>query len=466
MNPSPPHVVTAATSEDRKPARRLPSPWLYIISLYFPFGLMEAGLRVQLPNNLFKLLEYSNQQIGLIGGLGLIGSLRFLFAPWLDAASTKRRLSIFTLLCGGALSFTLAAVTYAHFAPTLFFWLMVGLLFCLAIAAATYETAADGYYIRALDPDLQAQFIGIKTAAIRLGIIAATTGLLLLATRIAASYGAVGIESTDKSGFHTGFAAAFALAGIVLIAIAIYNKLVIPKVHDDQAVHHRSFALGEVFRDYFRQDRVILIIAFILLYRFGEGFLAMKYPFYLDARDAGGLAIPAANLAWLAILAEMPWMMIGGILGGFTIKWLGLPRVFIPMALAINIPNLLYYWLALTQPTTTVLIFGQQLNTALLIVSSLEAFFYGLSFSAMFYYMHIKATEAGRNKTSILAISFALMGLGWVIPGMLSGFVQAAAGYTGVFLISGLAGLPVIFIIPFLPNAQNSDTSNRSVKGP
>jgi MFS transporter, PAT family, beta-lactamase induction signal transducer AmpG len=345
---------------------------------------MDAGLRVQLPNNLFKLLEYSNQQIGLIGGLGLIGSLRFLFAPWLDAASTKRRLSLFTLLCGGALSFTLAAVTYAHFAPTLFFWLMVGLLFCLAIAAATYETAADGYYIRALDPDLQAQFIGIKTAAIRLGIIAATTGLLLLATRIAASYGAVGIESTDKSGFHTGFAAAFALAGIVLIAIAIYNKLVIPKIHDDQPVHHGSFALGEVFRDYFRQDRVILIIAFILLYRFGEGFLAMKYPFYLDARDAGGLAIPAASLAWLAILAEMPWMMIGGILGGFTIKWLGLRRVFIPMALAINVPNLLYYWLALTQPTTTVLIFGQQLNTALLIVSSLEAFFYGLSFSAMF----------------------------------------------------------------------------------
>lgn len=68
----------------------MPSPWLYIISLYFPFGLMSAGLMVSLPNSLFKLLEFSNQQIGMLSGLGLVASLRFLFAPWLDGAATKR----------------------------------------------------------------------------------------------------------------------------------------------------------------------------------------------------------------------------------------------------------------------------------------------------------------------------------------------------------------------------------------
>jgi PAT family beta-lactamase induction signal transducer AmpG len=185
----------------------------------------------------------------------------------------------------------------------------------------------------------------------------------------------------------------------------------------------------------------------------------MKYPFYLDARDAGGLGMAAADLAWISILAEMPWMMIGGILGGFTIKWLGLRRVFIPLALAINLPNLVYYWLAVTQPSTSIIIFGQSLNISLLGASSFEAFFYGMSFSAMFYYMHIKATESGRNKTSILAISFALMGLGWTIPGMLSGYVQESIGYTGVFLISAIAGLPTLLIIPFLPYADKTEVA-------
>jgi len=91
------------------------------------------------------------------------------------------------------------------------------------------------------------------------------------------------------------------------------------------------------------------------------------------------------------------------------------------------------------------------LNIALIAVSSNEAFFYGMSFSAMFYYMHIMATESGRNKTSILAVSFALMNLGWYVPGMLSGFIQGVVGYTGLFVVSSIVGLAAIFLIPWLP---------------
>jgi PAT family beta-lactamase induction signal transducer AmpG len=69
----------------------------------------------------------------------------------------------------------------------------------------------------------------------------------------------------------------------------------------------------------------------------------------------------------------------------------------------------------------------------------------------MFYYMHIMATEAGRNKTSILAISFALMNIGWSLPGMMSGFVQAQVGYPGVFIASSTVGMTALLLIPFLP---------------
>lgn len=446
-----PNAPATSQGDDGSPLTRHPSPWLYVITLYFPFGLLSAGLGIYLPNSLLKLLDFSNQQLGLLSGLGIVASLRFLVAPWLDGATTKRRLSIITLFSAGLIALAMAGLTLAQPDRDFFFWAMAGLLLLVAITGACHETAADGYYIRALDRKLQAQFIGIKTASIRLGIIFASTGLLLLATKIAESYGAIGMESADKTGFSVGFASAFGVAGVVMLIIAVYNVWMIPVIPADQPVRHEHFALGEVLRDYLCQPRVALIIAFLLVYRFGEGFLVMKYPFYLDALSRGGLGLDASALAYLSLLAEMPWMIVGGIFGGYTIKWFGLRRVFIPLALCISIPNLLYYWLAVAQPQTTLSFLGEEINLALLFSSSIEALGYGASFSAMFYYMHIMATESGRNKTSVLAVSFALMNLGWFLPGMLSGFIQAAVGYAGLFLLSSIIGLAAILLIPWLP---------------
>jgi MFS transporter, PAT family, beta-lactamase induction signal transducer AmpG len=442
---------TASTRPIAPEARPMPSPWLYIISLYFPFGLMGASLMGALPGTLFKLLEFSNQQIGMLGGLGLVASLRFVFAPWLDGAATKRGLSIATLWLSGLVGFAMAGITASNLSPGIFLWSMVAGIFAMVILNASHETAADGYYIRALDPKMQAQFIGVKTAAIRIGGITAATGLLLFATRLAANRGAIDITSVDKSGFHFGFAAAFALAGGVLIAFAVYNKFMVPRIPQDQPVRHGRFALLEVLREYFRQPKVALIILFILLYRFGEGFLAMKGPFYLDARRAGGLECQPGDLAFVSLLAEAPWMIVGGLLGGYIIKWFGLRRVLVPLMLCMNIPNLLFVWLAVAQPQATVLLLGHTLNIALLFSSSIEALGYGVSFSAMFYYMHIMATESGRNKTSILAVSFALMNAGMTIPAMMSGFVQAGIGYPGLFVVSSTVGLLALLLVPYLP---------------
>jgi PAT family beta-lactamase induction signal transducer AmpG len=298
---------------------------------------------------------------------------------------------------------------------------------------------------------MQAQFIGIKTASIRLGIIGANTGLLLLATHLAAKRGATDITSVDKSGFYFGFSVAFALAGVILIAFAVYNYFMVPRIPQDTPVRQERFAILEALREYSRQPKVVLLILFILLYRFGEGFFAMKHPFYLDARKAGGLGCQAGDLPLISLLAEVPWMIVGGILGGYIIKWFGLRRVLIPLALCMNLLHLLYVWLAVAQPQASVFLFGHHLNIALLVSSSIESLGYGMGFSAMFYYMHIMATESGRNKTTILAISIAVMNLGWIIPGMLSGFVQGAIGYPGLFIVSSIVGLSALAIIPNLP---------------
>jgi MFS transporter, PAT family, beta-lactamase induction signal transducer AmpG len=193
---------------------------------------------------------------------------------------------------------------------------------------------------------------------------------------------------------------------------------------------------------------------FIVFYRFGEGFLLLKGPFYLDPVADGGLAVPATALAYYTLLTDIPWAITGGILGGYLIKWFGLVRTLLPLILCMSLPNWSYVALAWFQPQVTFSLLGEALNPWLIVASSIESLGYGLSFSAMFYYMHIMATESGRNKTSILAISFALMNVGFLLPGMMSGFLQAQIGYVGLFITSSTIGLVVLFLLPMLPMAQ------------
>jgi len=436
-----------------------PSPWSYVITLYLPFGIL-TGLMTGFPVGLFKLLAFPNETIGMLNGIGMVAAFRFLYAPWLDGAATKRGLSLLTLCVAGIAMLAISGIIWIQPGRDVFLWSMVAALLGLAIVSAAHETAADGYYIRALDAKLQAQFIGIKTASIRIGGLSVIMVLLLGATKIAALYGATGVDSPDKTGFHVGFAAAYAFAAAIMFGFFVWNKFMIPVIPEDQRVRHARNAFLEVTREYFQQPAAFKLVFFILLYRFGEGFLlAMRGPFILDPVAKGGLGAEASAVAYYAILTDMPWMILGGVLGGYIIKWFGLRRTIVPLALLMSLPNLLYVLMAWFQPMAHISLLGENLNIALLIVESICSLSYGLSFSAMFYYMHIMATESGRNKTSILAISFAFMNIGFFLPAMMSGFVQSAIGYTGVFVLSVALGLLVLLVIPLLPMPQAEQKS-------
>ncbi|MFA5687783.1 MAG: hypothetical protein WC959_01315 [Kiritimatiellales bacterium] len=427
------------------------SAWAYVIGLYFPFGIMQ-GMQAMFPTSLFKLLGFSNQTVGLISGLGLIAIIRFLYTPWLDGAASKRTLSFWTLILGSIVLLSIGALVYIQLDPAKFVIAMIPLLLLMIIIGSAHETAADGYYIRALNAKQQAQFIGIKTAVIRIGLVSVHMGLMLGATKVAAHYGAFGVICSDKTGFYIGYAAAYVVAAVLVLFFLFWNRAMMPVLANDEPVSHTQFAIGEVFKEYFNQRSVFLIIAVIFLYRIGDGFLAaMKVPFYLDPDSAGGLGVAATTIPYYSLLTDMPWMIIGGVLGGYVIKWRGIKKTFLPLACCISLPNISYILLAIYRPGINVQMFGESMNLWLLGGSCLESLGYGLAFSGVFYYMHITATESGRNKTSILAISFALMNAGWYLPGMLSGFVQAKVGYVGVFTISCLAGWIVLFIIPHVP---------------
>ena len=109
------------------------------------------------------------------------------------------------------------------------------------------------------------------------------------------------------------------------------------------------------------------------------------------------------------------------------------------MAIALNLPNLLYVLLAWSGTTSITWV------TATVIV---EQFGYGFGFTS--FLMFTIYIAEGASKTSHYALATGFMALGMMLPGMISGFVQEYLGYQGFFIWVVIAGLPGILLIKFL----------------
>ena len=56
----------------------------------------------------------------------------------------------------------------------------------------------------------------------------------------------------------------------------------------------------------------------------------------------------------------------------------------------------------------------------------------------------------GVSKTSHYAIATGFMALGMMLPGMISGFIQEAIGYTGFFIVVFLSAIPAIILTKYI----------------
>lgn len=436
-----------------KPTTRFfSSPWLFVPALYLAWGLGEGGILGNLTAVMYKDLGYSNAFVGMVALLMIPVSFRFILSPWLDAWSSKRALIWRLHLLLAFICMAQAGVMYfgiAFTAATLLLFLISALAFG-ALAVVT-----DGYYLRALSPRRQAEFVGIKAAAIRAGIICGLIFLVRLAGDINEKIYGGPVPVGEQ--IYTGWAVAMLIASGVFFVTAFYNSRFLPRIDSDQPVPlAKGFPLWNVIKEYFTQDKIVVIVALILLYRFGQGMVFfMTAPFYMDTPEDGGMGVSTSGVAMLKTYTDVPWMTIGGILGGFIVKKYGLRATFIPLSLLLNLPNLGYVFLAIYQPLGSFTFLGDSFPTWLFVISCGESLGYGLGFSAFFFYLHAIAT--GPNKTSMLAISSGLMGIGFIFPGALAGWLQQFFGFAVVFSVATVIGMSALLLIKFIPIPKLKD---------
>lgn len=236
----------------------------------------------------------------------------------------------------------------------------------------------------------------------------------------------------------------FSTMAVLFFVFFIYHKFILPYPEaDGSAMKSKSFVIEyfQTFRSFFTKERIWIIIAFFLIYRFGEAQLVkLAAPFLLDTQEAGGLGLTTSEVGFLYGTIGLILLTIGGILGGFAASRHGLKFWIWWMALAMKLPDAVYVYLAYTLPDSFLLV-----NLCV----AVEQFGYGFGFTAYTLYM-IYAAE-GEHKTSHFAICTGFMALGMMIPGMFSGWLQEIIGYKHFFIWVLIATIPGLILLRFLP---------------
>lgn len=402
-------------------------PWAWVPPLYLTEGIPYV-LIITVSVIMYKKLGVDNSDIGLYTSfLYLPWVIKPLWSPLVDLYGTKRKwfLLMQVVLAAAFLGVGLSLPTNQFFVISLaFFWIA-------SFASATNDIASDGFYLLALKEEQQSFFIGVRSTFYRVAMVTGQGLFVILAGYLEVRYG----DNTKAWSLTMILIAGF------MFVLTIINFLVTPNVERASSyVKAINLTFFQVFATFFKKKQVWVALTFVFLYRLGESQLVkMASPFLLDPKSEGGLHLSTSEVGLIYGTFGIIALSIGGIVGGIVISRDGLGKWVLPMILALNIPNLFYYFLAYFQPESIIF------PGAVVVIEQLG---YGFGFAA--FMMYLIYIAEGPSKTSHYAIATGFMALGMMLPGMISGYVQEWLGYEGFFLWVVAAGIPGILMVRFV----------------
>jgi PAT family beta-lactamase induction signal transducer AmpG len=416
------------------------SPLAWVPSLYFAQGLPFFAVAL-VAGQMFKSMGVGNDDIGhWTAAIMSAWIFKPLWSPFLELASSKKLVVVSFQLIGGA---CLGGVALALHLP---FWVAacVTMLTLVAIASATHDVACDGLYISSLDEKDQARYAGWTGTFFNAGRFISAGGLLLLAGHF---------EKT--MGVASAWTIVFCILAAMMVVLGLYNSWALPQarnaVSGDTTAAAIARTLKEVILDYVKKPGIWVAIIFIILFRAGEAQVQTIGPLFLrEARNLGGLGLTTAEVGAVYGTVGTVAFIVGSIAGGYFTSWLGLKRAILVLILALNLPNLVFYFLSTALPTDLTVI-----GTAL----SIEMFGYGFGFVGLILYM-MQVVAPGKYQTAHYAFSTGIMQLGFSLFKWISGDIQIALGYQHFFIWVLCAAIPVAILSQIIPmSARERDAS-------
>jgi PAT family beta-lactamase induction signal transducer AmpG len=331
-----------------------------------------------------------------------------------------------------------------------YFQISIAILWVAAFTSSTQDICADGIYLTSLDKKTQAQLAGVQGMFWNLGRILATGVLVSSIEGLAGSRG----WTTEKMWMAVWITAAIAMA-----VFAIYHIKFLPQ----GSIEDRPESARAVWADFlgsattfFHKRAFWGMIAFVFLYRLGEGLIITEGRLFLQSTTAsGGLGLTAGQVANIEAVWGTAAAIVGGILGGMFLGKLGLKRSLPILGLCLNIPHFTYIILSHYGAA------GHGLSYSFIaMLVCIEKFGYGFGFIGNMVYM-MQQIAPGRCTMTHYAFATALMNLMLVPTTMISGPLAEAVGFSTFFIIVMFASVPSVWAAWKAPHPLGDATRAR-----
>jgi PAT family beta-lactamase induction signal transducer AmpG len=421
------------------------SAWKSALSVYADRRMaVIAGLGLggglALPLTLGTLtwrLKDAGVDLASIGAFALVGmpyALKFAWAPLFDQVSAPGAAGRMGLRRGWLLVLSLlqvAAIAAFGYTDPATSGLRTALLAtAIGFLGASWDIVADAYRIQVLGESEQ----GAGAASVQYGYQA---GMLI------ANAGAIALS--DYASWPTVFSviACLMLLGTLTAVLAAEPAAIgmapsRPSASAWGALAQRTRrSVVEPFADFMLRPGWLAILAFALLYRFGDAILgAMAYPFYKEL-GFSGTEVAGINQV-LGTIARLGGVAVGGVL---------VARYGLFNALAIGgvlqaVTNLLFVWLAAA---------GHDRGVLALAISA-DSFTGGIGGTAFVAYFS-SLCSAGFAATQY-ALLTSLMGAGRTLFAAAGGLLAAHTEWGQFFALSTLLAIPGLALLAYLARAR------------
>ncbi len=265
--------------------------------------------------------------IGLFAAVGLPYTLKFAWAPVMDHV----RLPIVTRCLGRRRGWAL--VSQAGLIATILAlgatdpaespWSTAFWAFLVAFFSASQDIVIDAYRIEILGRDEQGAGASATQIGYRIGLLAAGAGALAL---------------SDFVGWFWVFAAmaALVLVGVVTVLLCPEPEVEIPRA-DASVAAWAQRAVVAPFADFLNRRGWLVILAFILFYKFGDAIGGvMANPFYVE------LGFSGVEIASVSKFFGLFATIAGALFGGVVVARLGVMRALLVGGILQAATNLLF----------------------------------------------------------------------------------------------------------------------------
>jgi PAT family beta-lactamase induction signal transducer AmpG len=371
--------------------------------------------------------------IGLFALVGIPYSFKFLWAPVVDQVRLpvlsrlgRRRSWTFASQIGLVAAIVILGTTDPATRP------MVTAAATLAVAflSATQDIAIDAYRIEILDESEQGAGAAATQLGYRIGMLASSAGAIALA---------------DFLPWSAVFAATAALLGVGMTAVLIAPEPdAPPAAHAATRAGSRGVvrarlkeAVVDPFADFMRRPDWIVILAFAVLYKFGDAIGGvMANPFYVE------LGFSGVEIASITKVTGLVATLAGVLVGGAVVARYGMFRALLLGGILQASTNLMFAAQARM---------GHSIGFLALTIAS-DSFTGGLGSAAMVAYLSSLCSAAFTGTQYALLTSFVAQGRTLLSSG--GGWLADRLAWPEFFVATALLALPGLLLIAYLERSS------------